>query len=308
MPPPPWRAALALVSRTASNRRRIGRRPGERRGPSNKRRDDRLQPHRPRPRRGLVGARLGTDDQQLHGENIARKAGLACAEQPLGQLGGLALAGVDLAAVGAQDFRPAASPPSARAATAEWQSPPRAARKARSASTASWVGRWSIAASRREDRRVRPGSRRRSRPAPAPAADRAARRRRCRAGRARRRRAGWRRPRRGRSWPAGSGRCRGSARLRGRAAAPAIARVRRGEEVPTRAPSRQRLDAVGADQPVARVGALQHRGDREQCPAGSSRRPSSNGPRGRCGPRRGRRRAPWSTAPCRRPRRAADPG
>ena len=57
----------------------------------------------------------------------------------------------------------------------------------------------------------------------------------------------------------------------------AAARARRGEEVPTTRALRQRGEAVRADQPVAHVGARQHRGDRESRPAGSSRHPSSNG-------------------------------
>ena len=56
----------------------IGRRPVER-ARLEQGRDDRLQPQRPGPRGGLVGAGLGADDQQLHRRNIARKAGLACA-------------------------------------------------------------------------------------------------------------------------------------------------------------------------------------------------------------------------------------
>ena len=75
------------------------------------------------------------------------------------------------------------------------------------------------------------------------------------AGRGRRRRAGSRRTRPPRPWPAGFRHCRGSARSRGRAAARSNCAARRGDEVPTRAPLGKCVDRIGADQPVADVGA-----------------------------------------------------
>src|SRR5436190_2126778 len=116
-----------------------GRRPGDR--PNREQRsDDRIEPHRPGPRRGLAGAGLRAEDQNLHGWNIARNAGLASASSRRASASG--------SPSPALTSRPSALRSSARtrtseasAATAEWQSPPSAARKARSAVTASCVGR-----------------------------------------------------------------------------------------------------------------------------------------------------------------------
>ncbi len=128
-----------------------------------------------------------------------------------------------------------------------------------------------------------------------------------RAVRAPRRRARSHRPRPRRACPAASQHCRGTRPPSNRAGAWSTCAARRGALVPTVAPSRQVGEARRADQHVAHVGARQHRGDREARRAGASRHPSANGPRRRSALGQPARRVPWSTAPCRRSRRAGGP-
>ena len=306
MPSPPWRAALALVSRTASNRDGSG---GVQASGADReeRRDDRLQPHRPRPRRGLVGAGLGADDQHLHGENIARKRRAGFRQQPLGQRGGLALAGAHLAAVGAEDFRP--QPPVPRQGGDRGMAIAPQSGEEGALGIDRFMGGMMVD---RGEQRAQVGAFGQDLDA-----DRALRR----GGEQIDGHAG------GDAEPVepGGGEQGGvdlAAFDLGQAGLDIAADRQRVKIGPPRQQLRrpprrrgadpralgQRRDAVGADQPVACVGRAPASPRSRTGRAGSSRRPSSNGPKGRCGPRRGRRRAPWSTAPCRRPRRAAGPG
>ena len=162
----------------------------------------------------------------------------------------------------------------------------------------------------REIRRAPRGSRPRSRPAPAPAARRAARRPSMpEPVEARPRRAGSRRPRRARPWRAGSGHCRGSATMSRSGRRASNCAVRRGDEVPTRAPCRQRRRGCRRRS----AGRACRRARSIAAIASASGRIVSTSfiewtERSVRAVEQAARRAPWSTAPCRRPRRAAGPG
>ena len=157
------------------------------------------------------------------------------------------------------------------AASGMLQLPPRARDTARSACTASQVGRWIKAASalaqlgvvgaHLDAQRALAGGRQHLRRLEA----RADARRPGPGASARRRPARWRRTGLRRACAAACRGCRAAARCAGRAAAPANCTTRRRLEVPTHGALRQLGQAGVArrDEGVARVFALEHRGQRE---------------------------------------------
>ena len=308
MASPPWRARIGAGQQHRVERGGVGRRPGER-PDDEKRRDDWLQPERAGPGGGFVRAGLRAQDQNLHRAEHRAEGRAARASSARAKAAGSRLASLDLAAVGQQDFG------------VEHLAVDRKRRDRRMAIAAqggeeralgihSFMGRrhdrWRRA--RRADRRAPPVSRRRSRLAPGPAADRAGRRRRDRAGRARPLRARSHRTRRARSSQGASGRCPGSARPRDRAAGPAIAR--RGAARRCR-PGRPRGKAARLSAPISRspvsarssIAAIDERFRTDRLDI--LHRMDA---RDRSVPRASAGRAPWSRAPCRPVRPAAGPG
>ena len=273
-PSPPWRAALALVSITASKSAGSGGvqasgrtvNSGATTGSSPSARARAAVSSAPgcgrRIRTGRSSARTSRASARARPGASRRRASVGSGRRPR--------RAAPRRRPGSGSRRAAGSPaPAARPAPPprERQSPPSAASKARSASTQRWVGAWSIAAS---SARISSRSARISTPiAPCAGAgsmpSSGAPTSRGRAGRARPRRAGSRRPRRARAWRAGS------------ATLPRIGTIsrsgRRAQQLRARGaarrcrPARPRARRAMLSAPTSRsrgVGARQHRGDRQR--------------------------------------------